>query len=81
MYCVTKSFLIGLPVLSVPFQSWVTPRSRSYAVASSEMQFVLKESCAYRKVHPPSAVGQFDSFYVPTASHPLVWTTVRLSFE
>ena len=36
-YCVATSFLIGLLVLSIPFQLWVTPRSRSYAVASFEM--------------------------------------------
>ena len=57
MYCVATSFLIELPVLSVPFRSWVTPRSHSYDVVSFEMWFVPKESCAYRRVHPPSAVG------------------------
>ena len=47
MYCVTKSLLNGLPVLSVPFKSCVTPRSRSYAMESLETLFVVKESCAY----------------------------------
>ena len=34
MYGVAPSFLIGLPGLNVPFQSWVALRSRSYAVGS-----------------------------------------------
>ena len=34
MYCVTKPLLTGLPVLSVLFQTCVTPRSRSYTMAS-----------------------------------------------
>ena len=41
----------------------------------------LKESCAYRRVHPSSAVEQFDSSDVPTASQSLAWTAVRLFSE
>ena len=32
----TKSFLTGVVVLNVPLQSWVTPRSCSYTMTSSE---------------------------------------------
>ena len=81
MHCGTKSLLTGLPVLSALFQSFVTPRSRSYAMASLETYFVLKESCAYRRVHSSSVVEQFDSSDVPTASQSLAWTAVRLFSE
>ena len=81
MYYVTKSLLTGLPVLSVLFQLCVAPRSRSYAMASLETQFVLRESCAYRRVNPLSVVEQFDSLDVPTASQSLAWTAVRLFSE
>ena len=37
VYCVAVLFLIGLPFLSVLFRSWVTLRSRSYAVVRFEM--------------------------------------------
>ena len=81
MCCVIKSLLTGLPVLSVLFQSCVTPRSRSYAMASLETQIVLKESCAYRRVHPSSVLEQFNSSDVPNSSQSLAWTAVRLFFE
>ena len=77
----TKPLLTGLPVLSVSFQSCVTPRSHSYAMAILETQFFLNESCAYRKVHLSSVVEQFDSSDVPTASQSLAWTAVRLFSE
>ena len=78
MYCVTKSFLTGLPVLNVPFQSCVTSSSCSHAMANLETSFVLKESCAYRRVHPPSVVEQFGSSDVPTVLQSLAWIAVRL---
>ena len=73
MYCVTKSLLTGLPVLSVP--------SRSCALASLETYFVLKESYAYCRVHPSSVVEQFDSSDAPTASQSLAWIAVLLFSE
>ena len=81
MCCVTKSLLTGLPVFSVPFQLYVTPRSRSYAMASLETQLVLKEPCAYRRAHLSSVVEQFDSYDIPTASQSLAWTAVHLFSE
>ena len=50
-------------------------------MASLETQFVLKESCAYRKVYPSSVVEQFDSSDVPTTSQSPAWTAARLFSE
>ena len=50
-------------------------------MASLETSFVLKELCAYRRVHPSSVIEQFDSSDVPTASQSLAWTAVRLFSE
>ena len=50
-------------------------------MASLETYFVLKESCAYHRVHPSSVVERFDSSGVPTASQSLAWTAVRLFSE
>ena len=57
------------------------PPGCSYAMASLETQFVLKESCAYCRVHRSSVVEQFDSSDVPTVSQSLGWTDVRLFSE
>ena len=50
-------------------------------MASLETLFVLKESCAYCRVHPSSVVEQFDSSDVPTASQLVARTAVRLFSE